>query len=141
MGHFYFIRHGESEWNVADKICGATDVPLTEKGHEQAVMTGKKFVEEGFTADEILCIDSEGGICMSGRPDEVFSDRRLSSLYGLEEGRLSRLYSGISAYKFKSHILSGIGIFNLIYGREEIYYGSGPYLGRILFGSVYHKSL
>ena len=40
MGHFYFIRHGESEWNVADKICGATDVPLTEKGHEQAVMTG-----------------------------------------------------------------------------------------------------
>lgn len=55
MGHFYFIRHGESEWNVADKICGATDVPLTEKGHEQAVMTGKKFVEEGFTADEILC--------------------------------------------------------------------------------------
>ena len=46
-----------------------------------------------ITADEILCIDSEGGICMSGRPDEVFSDRRLSSLYGLEEGRLSRLYS------------------------------------------------
>ena len=46
-----------------------------------------------ITADEILCIDSEGGICMSGKPDEVFSDRRLSSLYGLEEGRLSRLYS------------------------------------------------
>ena len=46
-----------------------------------------------ITADEILCIDSEGGICMSGRPDEVFSDRRLSSLYRLEEGRLSRLYS------------------------------------------------
>ena len=46
-----------------------------------------------ITADELLCIDSAGGICMSGKPDEVFSDRRLSSLYGLEEGRLSRLYS------------------------------------------------
>ena len=31
MGHIYFIRHGESQWNVEDKICGATDVPLTEK--------------------------------------------------------------------------------------------------------------
>lgn len=55
MGHIYFIRHGESEWNVADKICGATDIPLTEKGHEQAVMTGNRFVELGYTADEILC--------------------------------------------------------------------------------------
>ena len=34
MGHVYFIRHGESSWNVEDRICGATDVPLTEKGHE-----------------------------------------------------------------------------------------------------------
>ena len=46
-----------------------------------------------ITADELLCIDSEGGICMSGKPDEVFSDRRLSSLYGLEEGRLRTLYA------------------------------------------------
>ena len=25
MGHFYFIRHGQTVWNVANKICGATD--------------------------------------------------------------------------------------------------------------------
>ena len=55
MGHIYFIRHGESQWNVEDKICGATDVPLTKKGHEQAILTGKKFLELGYTADEILC--------------------------------------------------------------------------------------
>ncbi len=55
MGHLFFIRHGESKWNVEDKICGATDVPLTEKGHEQAILTGKRFVELGYTADEILC--------------------------------------------------------------------------------------
>ena len=54
MCHIYFIRHGESQWNVEDKICGATDVPLTEKGHEQAILTGKKFLELGYTADEIL---------------------------------------------------------------------------------------
>lgn len=50
----YFVRHGESEWNVADKICGATDIPLTEKGHNQAIETGKKILEQGIKADMIL---------------------------------------------------------------------------------------
>lgn len=54
MGHIYFVRHGQSIWNVENKICGATDIALTELGHEQAVETGKKFIEQGLTADEIL---------------------------------------------------------------------------------------
>ena len=53
MSKLYFVRHGESEWNVADKICGRTDIPLTKRGHEQAVETGKKIVAEGIKADEI----------------------------------------------------------------------------------------
>lgn len=54
MGHFYFIRHGQTVWNVENKICGATDIPLTEKGHQQAIETGRKILEEGISADEIL---------------------------------------------------------------------------------------
>ena len=54
MSKLYFVRHGESEWNVADKICGRTDIPLTKRGHEQAVETGKQIVAEGIKADEIL---------------------------------------------------------------------------------------
>ena len=27
----YFARHGETVWNVENKICGMTDSPLTEK--------------------------------------------------------------------------------------------------------------
>ncbi len=53
-GHFYFIRHGQSAWNVENKICGATDIALTEKGHEQAIEIGKKFIEQGLYADIIL---------------------------------------------------------------------------------------
>ena len=41
-------------WNVENKICGATDIELTELGHQQAIDTGKKIVEEGIKADEIL---------------------------------------------------------------------------------------
>ena len=32
----YFARHGETVWNVENKICGMTDSPLTEKGRAQA---------------------------------------------------------------------------------------------------------
>ena len=54
MGCVYFVRHGQTVWNVENKICGATDIALTELGHQQAVETGKKIVSEGITADEIL---------------------------------------------------------------------------------------
>lgn len=54
MSKLYFVRHGESEWNVVNKICGKTDVALTEKGHEQAIETGKIILSQGIKADEIL---------------------------------------------------------------------------------------
>ena len=54
MGHFYFVRHGQTVWNVENKIYGATDIPLTEYGHQQTVETGRKSLEEGIQADEIL---------------------------------------------------------------------------------------
>ena len=54
MGYFYFVRHGQTVWNVENKICGATDIALTEQGHEQAIETGKKILAEGIQADEIL---------------------------------------------------------------------------------------
>ena len=54
MGHFYFTRHGQTVWNVENKICGATDIELTELGHEQAMELGRKIKEEGVKIDEIL---------------------------------------------------------------------------------------
>ena len=42
MGHFYFVRHGQTVWNVENKICGATDIALTEKGHQQAIDRGSR---------------------------------------------------------------------------------------------------
>lgn len=48
MGHLYFVRHGQTIWNVEGKICGATDIALTELGHEQAIATGKRFWKSIF---------------------------------------------------------------------------------------------
>lgn len=54
MKPVYFVRHGQTIWNVENKICGATDIALTDLGHEQAVETGKLILAEGIVADEIL---------------------------------------------------------------------------------------
>lgn len=54
MGCVYFVRHGQTVWNVENKICGATDIALTELGHQQAIETGKMLLKQGIQADEIL---------------------------------------------------------------------------------------
>lgn len=54
MHTLYFVRHGQTIWNVENKICGATDIALTDLGHQQAIETGKKILKEGLQADEIL---------------------------------------------------------------------------------------
>ena len=50
----YFARHGETVWNVENKICGMTDSPLTEKGRAQARELGEKLRTSGLRIDEIL---------------------------------------------------------------------------------------
>ena len=45
MKSIYFVRHGQTVWNVENKICGATDIELTEFGHEQAIKTGEEILK------------------------------------------------------------------------------------------------
>lgn len=54
MGHIYFARHGQTIWNVENKICGATDIALTDLGHKQAEELGIRIREQGLRIDEIL---------------------------------------------------------------------------------------
>ena len=54
MHKLYFTRHGETVWNVENKICGMTDSPLTERGRAQARALGQKVKAGGYAIDEIL---------------------------------------------------------------------------------------
>lgn len=54
MRKLYFTRHGQTIWNVENKICGATDIALTALGHEQAVELGQLIAAGDYEIDEIL---------------------------------------------------------------------------------------
>ena len=59
MRNVYFVRHGETVWNVENKICGATESALTEQGREQARAIGREIkarIEAGeLRIDRMLC--------------------------------------------------------------------------------------
>jgi len=52
MHTLVLIRHGESVWNKENRFTGWKDVPLSEKGHEEAAAAGRLLRESGYTFDE-----------------------------------------------------------------------------------------
>lgn len=46
-----FVRHGQSEWNLANKFTGWVDVDLSEKGVEEAKEAGRKIKDAGIKFD------------------------------------------------------------------------------------------
>ena len=51
MYEIVLIRHGESAWNKENRFTGWTDVPLSEKGIEEARSAGRLLKAEGFAFD------------------------------------------------------------------------------------------
>ena len=51
MYEIALIRHGESAWNKENRFTGWTDVPLSEKGIEEARAAGRLLKQEGYTFD------------------------------------------------------------------------------------------
>ena len=51
MYEIVLIRHGESAWNRENRFTGWTDVPLSEKGVQEARAAGQLLKEEGCTFD------------------------------------------------------------------------------------------
>lgn len=54
MKSLYFVRHGLSEYNKANKWSGSSDTPLAPEGHDQAKQAGQELKRMGINVDIII---------------------------------------------------------------------------------------
>ena len=50
MTHLYLVRHGQTDWNVEGRWQGQADVPLNERGRQQAAQVARALSKLGLVA-------------------------------------------------------------------------------------------
>ena len=83
MGSLYIVRHGETEWNAQGRIQGHTDVPLSDRGREQARAAAHRL--QGYAFDAAYSSDLS-------RTRETAEMIRGESVYPLETTPMLREY-------------------------------------------------
>ncbi|WP_211744991.1 histidine phosphatase family protein [Paenibacillus sp. Marseille-Q4541] len=90
------IRHGLTDWNVAGRIQGRSDIPLNEEGRRQAKLLGERLLTEPYQWDYIITSGlsraQETGEIISGiihvpllPPDERLQERSFGQAEGLTQ--------------------------------------------------------
>ncbi|NOZ80124.1 MAG: 2,3-diphosphoglycerate-dependent phosphoglycerate mutase [DPANN group archaeon] len=106
MIQLVLLRHGESTWNKEGKFTGWTDVPLSEKGREEAKKAGNLLKEAGYIFD--LAYTS----VLSRAKDTlsiVLEELGLSSIGIFEEWRLNERHYGALQGRSKKELVKEVG--------------------------------
>lgn len=98
----YAARHGQTQWNLEDKVCGRTDLPLTETGLAQAQLLAGRTKD--LKLDLIISSPmlrarqtAEPTAALHGL-DILVDERLIEQDYGIYEG-ISRFDEGFLANK------------------------------------------
>ena len=88
----YMMRHGETAWNAENRILGSTDIPLNEKGKEQARQAAEKLKDIHFDViyTSMLSRAMETGLTVASLQEdcEVYHDACLNENdFGEFEGK------------------------------------------------------
>ena len=87
---FFVTRHGETDWNVLNKVCGRTEVELTEKGRMQAAELADRLADKEI--DVIISSPMKRAwetsriIAERCKVQIVIDDRLIEQDYGIYEG-------------------------------------------------------
>ena len=98
----FAARHGQTQWNVDNKICGTTDVPLTEEGWAQARALAEKAT--GMEIDLIICStmlrarQTASAVAEKLNVPVIADERLVEQNYGIYEG-MDRQTPGFLANK------------------------------------------
>ncbi len=103
MGLLVLVRHGQSQWNLENKFTGWIDVPLTEKGREEArkgalkikaIRFDKAFTSALIRAHQTLDIILEA-IKQKTIPvekDQALNERHYGELQGLNKDEMRQKF-------------------------------------------------
>jgi 2,3-bisphosphoglycerate-dependent phosphoglycerate mutase len=103
MTTLVLLRHGESQWNLENRFTGWIDVPLSEKGVEEAKSAGEKLKEYKFDhaftsvlkrANETLNIvlDITGQKTIPVDYNQALNERHYGDLQGLNKAETAKKY-------------------------------------------------
>lgn len=97
-GTLVILRHGQSEWNLANLFTGWHDVPLTELGRSEAVAAGVTMAEAGLRFDtshtslqtravvtQNLALDAMGQAWLPVERNWRLNERHYGALQGLDK--------------------------------------------------------
>lgn len=90
--HFWLIRHGETDWNVEQRLQGWRDIALNERGKQQAQSIRVFLDTKNITFDAVLSSDLQRAvqtaeIIFSGLQTPLIKDSQLRERnYGIYEG-------------------------------------------------------
>lgn len=86
----FIVRHGETEWNVAGRIQGKGDSPLTARGIEQARAAAAFLAGQGidrlYASPLGRARHSAAMVAAATGCDPVFDDRLVEGNYGVADG-------------------------------------------------------
>ncbi len=86
----YVARHGETAWNAVNKICGRTDLPLTQNGQAQARLLAERLSSvriDRIIASPMIRAQQTAAAVSEKMGISVQTDQRLIEQdYGVYEG-------------------------------------------------------
>jgi broad specificity phosphatase PhoE len=89
----YVARHGQTEWNAREIICGRTDLPLSAQGEKQAEAMAEKLGALGAPIDLIIASPltraqqtAQAAVRRLGVP-LITDERLIEQNYGVYEGK------------------------------------------------------
>ena len=86
----YIARHGQTTWNAQNKVCGITDVELTEKGIEQAnalaQVVATRDIELILTSPLKRAVETGRIVAEHCRIPMKIEERLIEQNYGIYEG-------------------------------------------------------
>ncbi len=105
MSTLVLLRHGESQWNLENRFTGWVDVPLTEKGREEARRAGLRLREAGvrftraFTSELVraqetlrIVLEELQAIDLPIERDRALNERHYGDLQGLDKAETAKRY-------------------------------------------------